>query len=133
MCASVRRAARSITQIYDAFLAPSGIGIAQFDLLAQIRVAEEASRTELADVMAMDRTTLVRNLAVLERDGLIETRPGGDRRMRPVGLTEAGLATLSRALPLWQAAQSSVRSELGQERWQATRERLAEIEALPRP
>src|SRR2546423_5439587 len=100
MCASVRRAARVLTKLYDASLAPSGIGIAQFDLLATIGTAEGANRTELASALAMDRTTLVRNLKVLERDGLIEPAEGDDRRSRAVRLTEKGRTAFRRAEPL---------------------------------
>jgi DNA-binding MarR family transcriptional regulator len=130
MCANVRRAARSITQLYDAALAPSGIGIAQFSLLGMISVEPDASRTELATAMAMDRTTLARNLQLLERAGLIESLAGSDKRVRRVRLTDAGRRAQRRALPHWLEVQSRLRRALGEECWNEATARLKDLEEL---
>ena len=130
MCASVRRAARMITQMYDSALAPSKISTPQFGLLAAIQASDGLSQTELAASMAMDRTTLVRNLKLMERDGLVQVVPGRDRRIRGVTLTDQGREALRRALPFWREVQARVMAALGESRWQETKARLADIEAL---
>src|SRR5205814_3834932 len=130
MCASVRRAARVITQMYDSALAPSGISAPQFGLLAAIQANEGVSQTELAASMAIDRTTLVRNLKLMERQGLIQVVAGNDRRTRGVALTEQGRDAFARALPFWRGVQAKVMVALGENRWQEIRDRLSDIEAL---
>src|SRR5438874_124217 len=101
MCASVRKAGRALTSLYDEMLAPSGLHATQFSLLAHLARAGEETLTRLADVRGMDRTTLTRNLAPLERDGFVTVRAGADRRTRVVAITDAGRAAMERALPLW--------------------------------
>ena len=61
----------------------------------------------------MDRTTLTRNLKPLEKQGLIRTIPGEDRREREITLTGTGQSILAKALPLWKRAQQQVAKELG--------------------
>lgn len=112
-CENARRAGRALTQRYDTALAPSGLRAPQFALLAQLANAGPLTRTRLADLMAMDRTTLTRNLAPLERDGLLVTESGDDRRTRVVQLTAAGECALARALPLWRVAQERTVAAFG--------------------
>ncbi len=114
-CLRVRKAARRITQIYDQVLAPSGLGVAQFGLLAHLRWREGLSIGELADLMDLDRTTLTRNLKPLEEQGLVAVGPGADRRSKAVRLTEPGRDALRRAVPLWREAQDRMDSTLGRE------------------
>src|SRR5215217_5827709 len=77
-CANLRRAARAVTQVFDEALAPSGLRATQFTLLVTSRLMGESTINELAEKMAMDRTTLSRNLKPLVRSGLLEVRPGED-------------------------------------------------------
>lgn len=69
--------------------------------------------TALADAAVMDRTTLTRNLDLLERDGLVRIRPGEDARVREVTLTPAGRDRLLAALPMWEKAQKELTEKLG--------------------
>ena len=89
-CANLRKAARAVTQLYDAALAPSGLKATQFTLLVTSRLSGEATINGLAERMAMDRTTLSRNLKPLVRDGLLEVSPGGDGRTRLVRISLEG-------------------------------------------
>lgn len=127
MCASVRRAGQALTNLYDDILAPSGLRAMQFSLLSHLAGVEEATLTRLAEVRAIDRTTLTRNLAPLERDGLVTVAAGADRRTRVVRITDAGRAALTRALPYWRTAQERMIAGLGAERFGAL---LAEMEAV---
>jgi DNA-binding MarR family transcriptional regulator len=132
-CLSVRKAARAVTQFYDNALTPSGIGIAQAGLLIAIQLRGAQPRHELAKILVMDRTTLARNLKLLERDGLIESVSGEDRRTRAVALTDAGRVALARALPYWQEAQRQVVDLFGEDTWVSTRSQLKALEELYQP
>src|SRR5829696_8230036 len=88
-CANLRKAARAVTQLFDEALAPSDLRATQFTLLVTSRLTGESTINELAERMAMDRTTLSRNLKPLVRNGLLEVRPGEDGRTRLVRITSA--------------------------------------------
>jgi DNA-binding MarR family transcriptional regulator len=117
-CFKVRKAARAITQIYEEVLRPSGLRATQFSLLMATRVMGPVTVLNLAQVTVMDRTTLTRNLQILEKRGLISIKPGEDRREREISLTAAGVEVLAKALPLWEEAQERVRKGLGEARLQ---------------
>lgn len=112
-CINLRRASRAITEFYDWALAPSGLKVTQYALLRAVFRAGAVTLTDLAERVALDRTTLSRNLAPLQRRGLVRMSPGADRRVRQAGLTPAGERAMERALPLWQKAQAQVRERLG--------------------
>ncbi|MBO0793744.1 MAG: MarR family transcriptional regulator [Ktedonobacteraceae bacterium] len=119
-CGNLRTTARVITQLYDAFLQPSGLLVTQFKLLGALAAHGAIALSPLAEQLALDPTTLARNLKPLERDGLVAISVGEeDRRTRMVRLTERGQDALEKALPLWEDAQEWVISQIGQERWRA--------------
>lgn len=119
MCTSfnLRKATRAVTQFYDEALRDSGLKSTQFSLLAAAAAAGSIPISRLADEMAMDRTTLTRNLKPLEAEGLLRVVAGADRRVRNVAVTPEGEARLEKALPLWRKAQTRMIDKLGDERW----------------
>lgn len=118
----VRLTARAITKHYEDALRPYGLKGPQFSLLVSLSVDPGLSATDLAERMGIDRTTLVRNLELLERDGLVATQVDG--RARRKTLTRKGEGVLAEALPLWRAAQDSLVAKLGGDAWADTRKRL---------
>lgn len=116
-CFNLRKAARRVTRFYDAALKASGLKVTQVTLLTAIRITEPVTIKRLAKIMVMDRTTLSRNVSVLNRKGLIHIEPGDDLRTRKLSLTEQGHAALAAAFPLWQKAQQELVKQLGVERW----------------
>lgn len=118
----VRLTARAITKHYEDALRPCGLKGSQFSLLVSLSVDPGLSATDLAERMGIDRTTLVRNLDLLERDGLVATQVDG--RARRKTLTRKGEAVLAEALPLWRAAQDLLVGKLGAPIWAATRKSL---------
>ena len=114
---NLRKASRSVTQFFNAVLKPSGLEINQVTLLTAISLHGPAQMTILAQELVMDRTTLTRDLKSLERCGFISIRPGQDKRMRFVSITEAGEIALAEAIPLWESAQLAMVESLGSERW----------------
>ena len=112
-CAKARRTARHLTREYDRALKPAGLKLTQYSVLANLMRSGGMSITALAERLAMDRTTMTRNLGPLERTGWVVVRDGPDRRSRSVEITEAGKGVYERAVPLWQAAERAVRQSMG--------------------
>jgi DNA-binding MarR family transcriptional regulator len=115
-CYNLRRAARATTRLYDDFLKPSGLRTTQYSVLMAAKLRGPVTLTKLAEITITDRTTLTRNLTVLEKKGLVASEPGEDRRERLVTLTEQGEEALVAAIPLWEAAQAHIEQGLGGER-----------------
>jgi len=89
-CFDLRRATRAVSRMYDDFLRDAGLNITQLALLRLICAKKELSISTLGRYMVMDRTSITRALAPLERDGLIHSRPGADKRIRIVSVTNKG-------------------------------------------
>ncbi|WP_019955763.1 MarR family winged helix-turn-helix transcriptional regulator [Yoonia vestfoldensis] len=113
ICTALRQAAAQSTAHYDAVLAPSGIKVTMFRLLRRIQAAKSISITELAEIVGLDRSTLGRNLRVLEKQSLVEMGTGEDARARQVSLTRAGQEKLREAVPLWRKAQQEFSQIIG--------------------
>ena len=131
-CTRVRRAGRALTRLYDEVLAPSGLRVTQYAVLATLTRLGPSAVGRLAEELAMDRTTLTRALAPLQREGLVRVDEGADRRTRLVRATATGEAAVARARPLWLEAQARVASSLGRERFESLLGELAAVEALVR-
>lgn len=114
-CAALRArmAARKLTRLYDKALKPTGLKITQFTLLISIEEGKVKSLTQLADALALERSSLVRNVQLLETEGLIESEPSGAGRSLGLKLTREGRKVLTQALPLWRKAQDEVEGNLG--------------------
>lgn len=112
-CTNLRRAARALTQLYDDALAPAGLKVTQFSVIRALSRLESASITRLAEEVRLDRTTLARNLQILQRARLVVLVPGVDQREREVMLSPAGAKALREAIPLWEKAQQRVLGWLG--------------------
>jgi DNA-binding MarR family transcriptional regulator len=115
-CAGPRKAARVVTQIYDAALQPTGLKATQFTLLATLSKRGDLPLTRLAEALVMDRTTLTRILKPLTGKGFVRVGQDEDQRVRRIGLTDVGRNCLDEALPQWRKAQSRLIEELGRER-----------------
>lgn len=114
---NIKKASRLVVQHYDRYLKPTGLRITQFTLLSTIEHMGSPTITDLAKQMVTDRTTLTRNLALLERDELLLNGDSSDRRIRKVTLTGKGRKILAEATPLWHEAQQSIANELGERQW----------------
>ncbi len=112
-CVNIRRAAQSVTEIYDGHLAPSGLKIGQFSMLKHIQAMAPVNVSRLAEKMRLDRTTLVRGLKTLEKDGLILDTAETGTRSRSLTLTQKGEDVLNTAVKLWEQAQKHIENKLG--------------------
>ena len=118
-----------MTAAYDKALAPSGLRITQFSVLRTLERHGPMAVTRLANKVALDRSTMGRNLDLLERRGLVTLEVGdSDQRERVARLTEAGEAAIQAALPRWRETQARIGSILDH----ATFSSLArQVSALP--
>lgn len=113
ICIALRKSSRKLTAFYDAALEPTGVNIAQFSLLRKLRRHGTLSLTALGELVELDRSTLGRNLRVLEKMGLVQLGQGKDQRESVASLTAEGRDTLSRGDPLWDRAQADIAGRIG--------------------
>lgn len=118
-CATVRRAARVLTQLYDGHLRASEIEGTQFSLLALLDSTGPCSQAAIGERFALDKTTLSRNMKLLKNKGWIESTDAEDRRQRRYILTPAGEKRLKAARPAWRRAQEHLRSTMTEKDWDA--------------
>jgi DNA-binding MarR family transcriptional regulator len=127
-CAALRQAARRVTRLYDDALAPTGLGVNQFSILARLSRVGPSTIQDLARLLVMDRSTLGHLLRPLERRGFVKLEVSEeDRRSRMVALTEAGKAAVAKARPRWAAAQRRFEGTFGKEAALELRTVLKEI------
>lgn len=122
LCFRSRRTARAITRAYDAALRPTGLQATQVTLMNAVALGPDGAQSmgRLSDILALEISTLTRNLRALEKAGLISIgRSDKDRRVRVARLTDAGKARLTDALPMWKQAHGKIVASLGAENAQA--------------
>lgn len=124
---NLRRTARAVSRLYDACFAPSGLRSTQFTILLALHNAGPLPLTKLADSLVTERTTLTRNIGLLERKGLLRTESGLDRREHRIDITDEGRAILGAALPYWEEAQEVMEAGLGHERLERLMADLADL------
>lgn len=129
ICINLRRAARVMSHLYDEALADSGLKITQFSLLRNIERSEPVPISVLAEAMELDRTTLARNLAPLQRKRLVTLSAGDDQRVTEIRLTDSGRAAIARALPMWKDAQVQIVQSLSSERIEQLQDIAADLVA----
>lgn len=111
---NTRMAARAVTRRADRKLRPFGVTAAQFTVLTALRDHPGQSVTEMAGSIAMDRTTLSRNLDLLERKGVVSTSHAEHGNGRLCILTKAGETLVEDMLPVWRESQRELREALVQ-------------------
>ncbi len=111
-CLAARRHARVITRLFEEKLRPHGLRATQFSVLAALALKGPTPVKELAETLGLERTTLTRIGAVLERNGWVSTAQSEDARKRLLRLTAAGRRKLEGAFPAWKEAQDLVDRQL---------------------
>lgn len=108
-CTQFRRSSNALTRIYDDALRPIGLRITQFSLMRALERLGASSATQLAEEVALERSTISRNAKILIDAGWIDVQGGDvDRRERVMSLNKAGRQKLKDALPYWSKAQKAV-------------------------
>jgi DNA-binding MarR family transcriptional regulator len=119
VCFNLRWVTRAVTQFYDAEMRRHGIRPTQGSILASLNSKDSWNMAELSDWLGMERTTLVRNLQPLQRDGLVEAAGGGRGNRVELTITTKGRKKVEKLTPAWKSAQSAVVKILGEKRWSA--------------
>lgn len=131
-CFNLRKTARLVAQVYDQQLRPFGLNNTKFTTLAATIMESPISITELAELLSTDRTTLTRNIKLLEKDGLLTIKSGGDSRSRNVVATAKGKKLINQALPEWKVAQEKVLKQFGKSQWKSFKSELETLDVIAR-
>ena len=124
-------AAQRLTAIYDQKMAPAGITVNQFSLLHLVQVGGEPTLKELAAARGLDRSTLGRNIRVMEKQGLVTLKVGDDARTRRIYLTSKGTNAFKKAAPLWYAVQTELTDRIGSDARNQLKITLDQLTASP--
>jgi DNA-binding MarR family transcriptional regulator len=127
VCFNLRRVTRMLSQFFDVEMRRHGLRSTQWPILAALQSLGSANMAELSEVLGMDRTTLLRNLRPLQRDGLVLAE-GSERGGRvEVSLTPKGRKQFDKLFPAWQSAQRTAVQVLGEKRWSSV---IADLETV---
>src|SRR4051812_35267049 len=126
VCFNLRRVTRMVTQFYDAQMRRYGIRPTQGSILSVLMAKDGWNMAELSDWLGMERTTLVRNLRPLQRDGLVQAVGGGRGNRVELAITGKGRKQIEKLAPAWKSAQNAAVKTLGEKRWSAV---LSDLES----
>ncbi|MBV8625496.1 MAG: winged helix-turn-helix transcriptional regulator [Herbaspirillum sp.] len=113
-CLALRKATRAISALYDRHLAPSGLSCVQFSVLAVIHERPGIGMQDLSDELVMDRTSLVRAIQPLTRDGYVDQSADPDNlRRRALSLSADGSKKFKEAEIYWKNAQAEFEHNMG--------------------
>jgi DNA-binding MarR family transcriptional regulator len=113
LCLHTQRAARALARRFDEALRPLDLTNGQFSLLMSLNRPAPPNLGSVANLLAMDRTTLTAALKPLERRGLVRVAVDKeDRRSRLLAITPAGRALLNKAFPVWKKTHAEVEKEI---------------------
>lgn len=127
-CTNLRRAARTVTRFYDQELEDCGLRVTQFALLVHVHNLGPTPLHRLTEAVKLERTTLLRNLHVLESQSLISKKAEGKAHI--IELTPEGERLLREAMPRWQATQKKIHAALTDEEHAILGRALQRLEAL---
>jgi len=116
-CTTVKKLSRVLGKTYDAALSEAGINITQLAVLRCISRRSGEPLSHVADELEMDRTSLYRAIAPMERDGWISVEDGSDARSRTARLLRKGNAVLKKADKGWDEIQSKILGRFGKDEW----------------
>ncbi|MFL9871367.1 MarR family winged helix-turn-helix transcriptional regulator [Paraburkholderia megapolitana] len=129
-CTAIRQAARHMTRFYNACLADVGLYGPQYIMLLFLSRHGAVTMAEMAQALAIDRTTISHNLRPLERDGFVSISIGKeDKRSRVIALTATGKRSVQKGRRAWQRAHELFEAKFGSEKARAMRAMMAQIVA----
>ena len=111
-CTNLRRSANIISDFYDTSLKNAGLSVAQYCLLSNLSRLGSANITHWAEHVGLDRSTMVRNIKLLQAHNFVELTEGHGKVFT---LSSEGKRILDLAIPLWQNAQEQIETLLGKD------------------
>jgi DNA-binding MarR family transcriptional regulator len=127
---NMRKTSRLLSKLYDQAFKSVSLKGTQFSLLMAVAGNKDSTIGKLSKPLGMERSTLGRNAAILQKKGLIAIEEGEDRRQQRIRITDSGISVLQKALPLWQGVQESLARELGEEKIKILLEDLQSLSQL---
>ncbi len=116
-CATLRRATRVVTQLYEDAFRQVGLTAPQFTVMSVLKAFGEMPHCRLGELLATDATTLTRTLQLMTRRGWLVTSKGKDRRQRLIRLSAAGMELYEQAKPVWLEVQGRLQMAFGAADW----------------
>jgi DNA-binding MarR family transcriptional regulator len=126
-CFALCQAKRFISQIYGQHLANVGLTTTQYSILDRLHKLGDMTTRQLSVALGMGRTSIVRAIRPMQRDGLLESRKDGGHHELTIALLKSGVARLNKAFPHWIKAQSEFEKRLGSQRVRALRRELFDL------
>ena len=127
VCFNLRLVTRVVTQFFDAEVRPHGIRSTQGSILLVLTTKDRCSMAELSEGLGLERTTLLRNLRPLQREGFVRADGGGRGGRVELAITAKGRKQIEKLMPAWRAAQNAAVKTLGEQRWSAI---LADLQTV---
>ena len=123
-----KHAERLMAELHVEALAPFDIHARDLGVLLAIDRCESASQQQVAEILGVDRTTMVAIIDALEAKGIIVRRPDPeDRRRNVVELTQAGQTLLRQATAASDAAEAELLAPLNRQEGEQLRTLLTRI------
>lgn len=133
VCTGLRKASRAVTRVYDALLAESGMTTTQLAILRTLnRTGGELPLSRLAERLVMDRTSLYRTIAPIERAGWVRVEDG-EGRARIACITDTGREAMAGAGSAWADAQNMMDRRLNPGEWDQLIGLLGRLSAVSPP
>ena len=105
---------RAVSRIYDSAFRPHGVRAGQMTILIAVAYRGSLKPSDLCRVLHMEKSTLSRDVTVLQRQGWLEVEPDEQERGQILRVSRAGLALLENIFPAWEDAQRQVTALLGE-------------------
>ena len=111
----LKKASEDMMRYYTDVMEPCGVTPSQYIIIYRIQELEGASMKEVADALAIDKSTLARTIKPLEKKGLIYNQAPPNSHRYQLAVTEEGRRVLREGGQLWQGAQQHIADMLGEE------------------
>ncbi len=111
--ARVRMLNRIVTRIYDESIRSHGIKFSQMNILTVVALRGPIQPTVVGRILSIEKSTLSRNVRLMEASGWIETLPGDGGHTHLLRLTRQGRQLYKKAAPAWKNAQEKLTKLLG--------------------
>ena len=115
-CIGVRvgRLHRLVSRTFEQALRPLDLSLPQLEMLSTLTITGEIRPSQLASILAVERSTISRNLAVLSERGLARAVGStASGRTSTVEITAAGRRKLASARATWVKVQRELHDRLG--------------------
>ena len=112
-CYIIRKISSKISKIYDNALKTSGLKITQYAILKYISILKKTNLKNLSIAMDYNRSTLGRNIRILERKKLIRFDKGKDKREVEITISNDGIKIFKIARQSWENINNQISENFG--------------------